>query len=393
MNIMFVANFPIVPHRGGVQRVTNVLSKEMLKRGHKVIFLCDTKSTIIDSDGFVCPQLFIDVKSENEKSFRLSLAEIIDKYSIDRVICQAFNESIAKIITNLPKKLKDKVVTCSHVMPFECDRLTRKRLLHNPHGNFRQIIFKCASLIFPSIARKFFSNYEKRCLLSCLPLTTKACFLSEKFFPLVTKHIPDAPIDKFVAIGNPNTFPVQDTVPGERTRENALLWVGRMEDAQKNIAGFLKMWELFSKSHPDWKAYVVGDGSVLKKYLAKSKRGKWKNLSFEGPQADVAKYYRKCKYFCMTSFGESWGMVITEAMTMGCVPVAMNSFPTLTDIIDSGKSGIVCDPSPKSMAEALEASITNHGEWKRLSAGAIEKVKQFDACIVVNKWDALLKDL
>lgn len=393
MNILFVVGFPIIPHIGGVQRVTNVLGTEFLKRGHKVVFLCYDKLKYVDYDNYIAHQLYLDINNATDNYVRDSLAKIVIEYSIDRVICQMFNSSCAKIISNLPDGVKNKVVTCTHIMPFENDRLTRRRILLAPQRNLRQISFKIASLIFPAIARNFFNNYEKRCFNSCLPLTAKACFLSDKFFPIVKKHIPNAPTEKFVAIGNPNTFPIQDVVPDEQSRENALLWVGRVENSQKNLAGFLKMWEYFSLSHPGWKAYVVGKGSDLEKYLAKSRQGKWQNLSFEGAQSDVAQYYKKCKYFCMTSFGESWGMVITEAMTMGCVPVAMNSFPTLTDIIDHGKSGIICQPNSKSMADALSTVIETSGEWKRLSDEAVERVKKFDVTRVADKWEALMNDL
>lgn len=393
MNIMFVVGSPVIPHVGGVERVTSVISKEMLRRGHNIIFLCYDESEFVEYHNFIAPQEYLDEKNQNDTELRESLARIVAKFSIDRVICQLFNTKIARIISNLPNELKGKVVTCTHTLPFESDRLTRKRLLLSPQGNIRQIVFKVASLMFPSIARNYFNRYEKTCFESCLPLTAKACFLSEKFFPIVKKHIPNAPIEKFVAIGNPNSFPPQKTILDENNRENALLWVGRIENAQKNIDGFLTMWKSFSAIHPDWKAYVVGTGKDLNKYLKKSKLGKWKNLSFEGAQSDVAKYYKKCKYFCMTSFGESWGMVITEAMTFGCVPVAMNTFPTLSDIIDHKKSGIICNPDSKSMAMELHNSIESPTEWKQLSNCAVEMVKRFDVSSVANKWEELLNCL
>lgn len=393
MNIMFVVGSPVIPHVGGLERVTAVLSKELLCRNHRIIFLCYDKSEYIEYDSYIAPQLYVDVKNQVDESLQESLAKIVEKYSIDRVICQVFNSYNARIISNLPNQLRYKVVTCSHLMPFESDRLTRKRLLLSPHRNLRQIVFKVASLLIPAIARNFFNNCEKRNFKSCFTLTTKACFLSEKFFPIIQKHMPDAPIEKFIAIGNPNSFRTQDFVPKEQERENALLWVGRIENAQKNISGFLKMWIHFSKSHPDWKAFVVGTGTDLNKYLEESKKGKWNNLTFEGAQSDVAKYYKKCKYFCMTSFGESWGMVITEAMTFGCVPVAMNTFPTLTDIIDNGKNGLICDSNPISMANTLNSTIASPIEWGILSAGAVEKVKEFDVSLVADKWEELLNNL
>ena len=42
MNILFLFYKPIIPSEGGVQRVTNSLTEELLKRGHNVVFLSNT---------------------------------------------------------------------------------------------------------------------------------------------------------------------------------------------------------------------------------------------------------------------------------------------------------------------------------------------------------------
>lgn len=52
---------------------------------------------------------------------------------------------------------------------------------------------------------------------------------------------------------------------------------------------------------------------------------------------DPESFYRDASILCLTSDFEGWGMVLTEAMTFGAVPVAFNSYAAITDIIDDGK--------------------------------------------------------
>lgn len=46
----------------------------------------------------------------------------------------------------------------------------------------------------------------------------------------------------------------------------------------------------------------------------------------------------------MTSDYEGFGMVLTEGMAFGCVPLAFNSFPSLRDIVDEGRDGFIIPP-------------------------------------------------
>ena len=41
MNILFVNDIPFNPIGGGLERVTDSLSKELVKRGYTIYYLCD----------------------------------------------------------------------------------------------------------------------------------------------------------------------------------------------------------------------------------------------------------------------------------------------------------------------------------------------------------------
>lgn len=81
----------------------------------------------------------------------------------------------------------------------------------------------------------------------------------------------------------------------------------------------------------------MGDGDDKDLYLELSRRLGLKNISFEG-RRNPLDYYRKSAVFLMTSLFEGFGVTLTEAQQMGVVPMAMDSFDAVHDIIVHGKA-------------------------------------------------------
>ena len=226
-----------------------------------------------------------------------------------------------------------------------------------------------------------------------MKLATKFCLISHKFVPDILRVIPDISLEKIVAINNPNTYSAQIDLPDFQVREKSVLWVGRVENSQKNLVGFINMWSLFSQNHPDWNTYIVGDGDDFEYFKAYVSKKNIRNLHFEGAQQDVMPYYKKCRFIAVTSFGESWGMILTEAMTCGCIPIVMNTFATLTDIVDDRINGLISDFDDKQMANLLATAAADVELCKSLSKNAVEKAEKFDVKVIADSWISLLQSL
>ena len=153
------------------------------------------------------------------------------------------------------------------------------------------------------------------------------------------------------------------------------------------------MWSLFSQNHPDWNTYIVGDGDDFEYFKAYVSKKNIRNLHFEGAQQDVMPYYKKCRFIAVTSFGESWGMILTEAMTCGCIPIVMNTFATLTDIVDDRINGLISDFDDKQMANLLATAAADVELCKSLSKNAVEKAEKFDVKVIADSWISLLQSL
>ena len=389
MNIMFLFPWPIIPNKGGVQRVTHVLTKELQERGHNVVFVSNTdKNDLLDYD-FIAPQYHLELEEYNDQEIEKEIKAITDRHSITHVICQTFgNAYLLKYFSTDVKK----IAVC-HVQPFSYMGISRKRIWNTNAQNFRQFIFKTITILSPKIYENYFFKYEKQSIEDANKYADKLCFISERFYSRISKYLPNLPQDKFVAINNPNTYDVS-SIELPRDKENIILWVGRVENAQKNAIDFIRMWKNLSKCTNGWRAIMVGDGTDLKYIKNYVIKNNIERIEFAGLRNDIDLFYKKSKYIVVTSFGESWCLVLTEAMSYGCVPLVYDTYETLHDIVDDKQNGFIIPfVSHTKMAECLLNSINEDDRFINLSIAAQEKVKRFSLLSTVDKWEKLLKSL
>jgi glycosyltransferase involved in cell wall biosynthesis len=108
---------------------------------------------------------------------------------------------------------------------------------------------------------------------------------------------------------------------------------------------------------------------------------------------DPLPYQLESSISCMTSLYEGWGMVLTEAMQCGAVPIAFNSFASVTDVIDHGRNGILVKPfSIKQYEKELRGLMDNLDLLKRLSENAMQDIKKYNVDCVVDQWEELFQE-
>lgn len=385
MNILFVFDEPIIPSRGGVQRVTELLAYELNARGHSIYYLSYRLPNLVSSESFTFPQTHIDIYNQSGEIVKIELENYIKCNGIDCVINQLIKPDL---IQYLPRNIK--IVSVCHVQPFCYDNISRTRIWKTNAQNIKQRIFKIASLFVPQL-QEWFHNYgvadEYRRVTN---ISNKVCFISDKFYARVLKHVPDIDQSKLYAINNPNTF---DVVDDTLDKENIILYVGRVENGQKNTIDFIRTWNLLYKNNIDWKAIVVGDGSDLEYNMQYVHRHSIERIDFVGQQSNVSKYYRKAKIVAVTSYGESWCMAVTEGMANACIPFVYDTYETIRDIIDDKTNGYIVKPNPRSMAAAIQQLINNPILSDQISKAAKEKVNNFNIVDTVDKWESLLTSI
>lgn len=389
MNIAFLFYCPIVPHIGGVQRVTDVLAKEFVKRGHNVIFICTESRNMDDAyQNYSATQIYLD-SNKNEEEFIADYCKILHTNDIDVVISQEAQKESLLLLANTPICVKR--ISVVHINPYAI--IGNERRIKRAIRSRRLVtnLAKYLVMFFPHIARRYYRFKENKFYRRILGVSDKLVFLSPSFVELLKENIPDISSRKLAAIGNPNTFVPKHEV---RTKENLIICVARLSEVQKNVRDFILVWQQLYKDNPKWKAIIVGDGPDRGMLESFAKKKGVRNLSFVGRVENVGNYYQRAKFVCMTSIYEGWGMVLTEGMSYGCVPCVYGSYGAAFDIVDDGVNGIISTPfRPKEMADRIQTLINDESRLVQMSSSAIEKVKDFNADKVADKWDALFGSL
>ncbi len=196
-------------------------------------------------------------------------------------------------------------------------------------------------------------------------------------------------IKNVIAINNPmaNTIENATTEKGKK-----ILWCGRLEYNMKRTDRILDIWKDFAPQHTDWELIIMGSGDV-KHFETQAKNMNLTNITFTG-SCDPDEYYKNGAILCMTSSTEGWPMVLMEAMSKGCIPVAYNSFTSLKDIITNDVNGCLVSPfNKKEYIKKVEKLISDDKYAHKLRVNAIETIKKFNKVVIAQKWLDLFEEV
>lgn len=390
MVIVFLYERKIIPEDGGVERVTVLLSREFERRGHKVRFLSlgPREMNAKEADaGF--PQDYIPLDTEGRLE---RIREYMEEFKPDLVIIQSYHKYVTSVIPAIPAGIKKLLVY--HNQPYSILGQERfvKRLTPWKSLSMRGKVLRALATLSPRLFRMLDMRHKSAYIRTLVGSVDKFVLLSEKFRPRLIENTPGINAENVVAINNPNTFDSPDVVESTN-KENLVVFVGRLNNQQKNVTGFIKVWKKFSSLFPEWKAVIVGDGEdrdYVKKYAA---RLGVRNLEFTGVRKDVEEFYKRGKILCLTSAYEGWGMVLVEAMAYGCVPVIYNSYEAAGDIIESGANGYLIPPyNSEDMAKRMSELASNENLRMRLAENGRRKIENFTVPNIADKWEELFSN-
>ncbi len=166
-----------------------------------------------------------------------------------------------------------------------------------------------------------------------------------------------------------------------------ILFTGRIEK-RKGLIYLIKAYQNLKKKYPAIRLIVVGKGPLLtglRKYIIKHRvRG----VHFEGFVSTeiLPRYFATADIFCSPAlFGESFGIVLLEAMAASKPVVAFN-ISGYRDVVDSGKNGLLAETkNHEDLGKKLEALITNKGLRQKLGKNGLMKARKFTWSMIARR--------
>jgi len=123
--------------------------------------------------------------------------------------------------------------------------------------------------------------------------------------------------------------------------ELAIFFVGRFSE-EKNPDVFLEVAKTLV-TNKRLKFFMIGDGPMRGEIEGTIKKSDVNNISYLGYQSEIARYLSAADIFVLPSSIEGFPLSILEAMAMS-VAVIASDVGAISQVIDSGKDGIVVKP-------------------------------------------------
>lgn len=193
---------------------------------------------------------------------------------------------------------------------------------------------------------------------------------------------------KISVMPNPLAFSPLSVIPH---KEKIILAAGRLGAWHyKGFDVLLRAWGNIASLYPDWTLQIAGTGngksSAFLSNLA-ADCGIERQTLFLGYCDDILSLYRKASIFVLSSRYEAFGMVLIEAMSQGCAPIACDYKGRQSEIITKELEGILCEPdNVNSLGTAIQYMIENEDYRKMVQQQAVERSKYFSLDNTMERW-------
>ena len=277
-------------------------------------------------------------------------------------------------------------ITVEHNSP-DCylKALSFEHSTHSINNLHDFVVFK---ILYPYRWAKLYLKTRRRHRL-VYRISDAYVMLSPRFFGTFKRIAMMYNTPKLDAIYNPLT--IQTELVDLDIKEKTCVFVSRLV-TEKGICNLLKIWQLVEQADKEWRLVIVGDGPeriTIEDFIRE--QGLYR-VNLVGYQKDVKPWLRSASIYLMTSVFEGWGLTLVEAMSMGCVPLAFNSYVSACDIIDNGSNGYLIKPFNTKLYVKKLLELFNNSNLRQIMAiAATKKSQEFNIENIGSQWAQLVE--
>ena len=189
---------------------------------------------------------------------------------------------------------------------------------------------------------------------------------------------------------------VLDHLPSRlaKLEEKRLVSVGRLSK-EKGYLDLLKIYSLLEKKHSDWTLDIIGDGperETLENYIKNHNLEDKVTLHGFQNKECIDKLLNKSSIYLMTSYTESFGIVLIEAMSHGLPCIAFSSAEGARELIDSVNNGyLIKNRSVRAYIKKVEDLMADIEIRKTIGKNARKSIKKYTGQELIGKWLKILE--
>lgn len=374
---------PALQCGGGLQKISLLLSEQLIGRGHNVVVV-DSAEPLIERLTYleVLPKFYTidsyDLRLEVLKSF----SQIVAANDIDLIIYQGFFPKVNKFLHQWKRHDNTPVISVYHSSP--------EGLVVNSINELASVTLRdrVKRLAFPLY--KVYQKYALRNFFGTpADFSRNIILLSDSYKRIYQKLSGHSKNIEIIT----NFIPRKKTIV-EHKKSKQLLYVGRLEESAKKVSRAIRIWEKIAQQMPDWEFVIAGEGRCRNQYEEYVLKNNVPRVKFVGYISDPTDLYAESPILLFTSDFEGFGLVIVEAMQYGCVPVVYNSYASAKDIINNGVNGILIPPFDEEIfIKELLILMSDDQKRKAMSVNAISAGMRYLPENIMPKWEDLIDSI
>lgn len=171
-------------------------------------------------------------------------------------------------------------------------------------------------------------------------------------------------------------------------KQKTILFIGRLE-RRKGVSCLIQAFALLAEKDPDVHLIIAGDGPDREKLEYMVADLDLDNVTFTGYITDEEKLklLHEADLFCAPAlFGESFGIVLLEAMACGLVTVAGNNPGYASVLTDIGSLSLVNPKDSDEFARRLDVMLHDEELRKLWRKWAAEQIGQYSYTRIVDQY-------
>ncbi len=179
----------------------------------------------------------------------------------------------------------------------------------------------------------------------------------------------------------------------DRRTRLELLVVGRLEP-RKGLEAVIEALRLLPPGLPEWRLRVVGDGPLRARLerAARSHRGRIELLGRVAPASLPRLYAESDLALAPATFGESFGVVLLEAMASG-LPVLASDLPGYREVLAASGAGACVPPGdPAAWSTAIADLLLAPRSRSEMGARGRERAHTFDWSVILPRIEATYEE-
>ncbi len=355
---------------GGVQEIVRAMYKELSGRGHEVRIITPEPREMADE--FRTEEMIFVGGAADFRSPLATTAQI----------------SAAKDMALIDEMLGRENFDILHFHEPWVPMLSRQILSRSEAINIATFHAKLPETVMSRTLATVVAPYTAAVLrhLDCLTAVSMAA-------AEYVRSMTDAPVEII-----PNGIDLSDFKPPASFADihkpvKTILFLGRLE-RRKGVIHLLRAYQKLVETCSDVELVIAGDGPDRRKLEYKVEELELPNVTFLGYVSDAQKHQllRSADLFCAPAlYGESFGIVLLEAMASGLVTVAGNNPGYASVMQELGSISLVNPKEPAEFARRMDVMLHDEGLRRLWRKWGLSYVKQFNYPAIVDEYERVYR--